>query len=518
MKGIRGTLIAIIALALLFFLPGSGFAAEKSLADILKEKGILTEEEYQQVKELEESQKAGEAKKAEEATKQAEEATKQAEEATKQAEEATKKAEELAKKAAAEKPAPVVAGYKKGFFIQTPDEKYKLVFNGYVRGMLELYENNTSQDNQFDINRARLNLKGYYGKYWMGEVSAELTTASDSRFLKYAYINNSYLPYLQARVGQFKAPFSREYLITLADVETIMRAMITDAGGTLPKYDIGAMLWSPNVFNGLLWYGAGIFNGNGANNFDSNDDMDFIGRLVVAPFAPTQISALKGLEFGGSVQTGRQTPNQSYSPRLPTNWSLFGNNKTSFSYRGQRDRYALEASYKWGPLTLRGEWIYQRLERENQVRVDPTTNAISSSGELMDAPDLISWGWYVLGSYFVWGNQDKGIQLVARYEQFDVDDDPAAEKYRKANPMAENSVTNPWGNDLNIRGNTADVLTLGINYFPYPNVRLAFNWFYQTLDNTYTTDKIKHNNDGGEFFTGGGGAMNSFWLMAQVKW
>jgi hypothetical protein len=536
MKGIRGTLIAMIALALLFFLPGSGFAAEKSLADILKEKGILTEEEYQQVKELEESQKAGEAKKAEEATKQAEEATKQAEEATKKAEEATKKAEELAKKTAAEKPASLpIAGYKKGFFLQTPDGKFKLVHNGVIRTLLELYQNNTSQDNQFDLDRVRLYFKGFYGDYWQAETSFECTTASDSKFLKYAYVNTSYLPYAQLRVGQFKAPFSHEYVDSLAqDVDPIKRAMITDSGGINPKYDIGVMLHSGltsvpgapyqgdcNCLNDLLWYGVGVFNGNGANNFDVNDDMDVVGRVRVAPFAFTEISLMKGLSLGGSFQFGRETPTQTQpAPKTPTNWAFF----KDVSYRGERERYGLEGNYRLGPLELQAEWIYQRLEREKQVRVDPDTNEIvSSGGKLTNAPDYIEWGWYFLATYFAWGDRNKGFQLVGRYEFMDADDDKAADKYLKANPIGEhskdaNSVANPWGNALNLRGNSAEVVTLGFNYFISWNVRLAFNYYWMWLDNKYTIDRIHHDNGGNEMKTPNGHAMQAFYLLAQLRW
>ena len=123
----------------------------------------------------------------------------------------------------------------------------------------------------------------------------------------------------------------------------------------------------------------------------------------------------------------------------------------------------------------------------------------------------------MLGTYFIYGDESNGIQLVARYEQMDVDDDPA-KKDQKANPMGKNSYATRWGNDLNLRGNTADVLTLGFNYFPMSNVKLAFNWYYQTLDNKYTTDKITHDHEGNEVVTAKGGAMNAFYLLAQVKW
>ena len=488
MKAVSFCMKAILVLGLTLMMAGYGIAAEKSLADILKDKGVLTEEEYQQAKLMEEAQKAEEAKKAEEA----------------------------AKKAAAEKPAGLpIAGYQKGFFLQSPDGKYKLVLNGYVQPQLRIFQNNTSQDNEFKIRRTRVSLTGYYGKYWQGRVEGDFSTPSDGKFLKYAYLNCSYLQDFQVRIGQFKAPFSREYLTSSADIDTIERAMITDSGSTVPKYDIGAMIWGPSVFDGLLWYGVGVFNGNGSNNSDTNDDKDVIGRVALAPFAPTNISFMQGLSFGGSFQYGRQTPTQKFQPKLPTDWAFF----KEMTYRGDRIRYGVDAVYKLGPFKLQAEWIYQTLEREKQVRVDPTTNQIvSSGGKLINAPDLNAWGWYVLGTYFVWGDASDGFQLVARYEQMDVDDDKAADRYLEANPKEENSVSNPWGNALNLRGNTADVLTLGFNYFPHPNIRLAFNWFYERLDNKFTIDRIHHTHEGDEFPTPNGHAMQAFWLMAQVRW
>jgi len=485
MKGMQVILTALLAVGLLCLLPVQGLAAEKSLADILKEKGVITEEEYQQVKQMEEAQKAEEAKKAEEA----------------------------AKKVAAEKPAGLpLVGYNRGFFLQTPDGKFKALFAGYLRPELRLYENNTSQDNQFMIRQARFILDGFYGKYWQSRIAGEFSTPSDGKFLKYAYLNCSYLPDLQVRAGQFKAPFSREYLTSMPDVDTIERSMITE--NLVPKYDIGLMLHGPKVLGGVLNYGIGVFNGYGANNSDENDDKDLIARLVLAPFVTSDVAVVKGLEIGGSYQFGRQLKYE-FQPKLPTDWAMF--KKTTC--RGDRERYGVDLAYKIGPFKLQGEYIYQRAEREKQVRVNPSTHKIvSSGGKLIDAPDLITQGWYVLGTLFVWGNEEKGVQLVGRYEQMDFDDKDASNDYLEANPVGKNSLLNPYGNELNKRGNTADVLSLGMNFFPMKNVKLAFNWFYQTMDNIYTTDKVKHDTEGNEYFTAKGGPMNAFYFLTQVRW
>jgi len=100
----------------------------------------------------------------------------------------------------------------------------------------------------------------------------------------------------------------------------------------------------------------------------------------------------------------------------------------------------------------------------------------------------------------------------------DVDDDKAADRYLKANPKGKISASDPWGNALNLHGNTADVLTLGFNYFPHPNIRLAFNWYYETLDNKVTIDRVHHTQDGDEYATPNGHNMQAFWFMTQVRW
>ena len=126
-------------------------------------------------------------------------------------------------------------------------------------------------------------------------------------------------------------------------------------------------------------------------------------------------------------------------------------------------------------------------------------------------------------SWRLWGDDNNGFQLVGRYEFMDADDDKAADKYLKANPIGKhspdaNSVSDPWGNALNLRGNSAEVLTLGCNYFITSNIRLAFNWYYEWLDNKYTIDRIHHDNEGNEIKTPNGHAMQAFYLLAQLRW
>ena len=60
------------------------------------------------------------------------------------------------------------------------------------------------------------------------------------------------------RAGQFKTPFTREFITSLAEVETADRAFVVDT--LAPKRDIGVM--ADYAVGGLATLTAGICNGD----------------------------------------------------------------------------------------------------------------------------------------------------------------------------------------------------------------------------------------------------------------
>ncbi len=94
-------------------------------------------------------------------------------------------------------------------------------------------------------------------------------------------------------VGQFKQPFSLEYLTSYAYLRTTNRAVAIDA--LTPKRDIGAMAqvqWSH-----FITADASVTNGQGANALSNPNGLELlIGRLTVTPFPWLALAAKLGDE------------------------------------------------------------------------------------------------------------------------------------------------------------------------------------------------------------------------------
>ncbi len=83
-------------------------------------------------------------------------------------------------------------------------------------------------------------------------------------------------PHLIFDMGQFKAPFGTEYLISAAAIDFVNRAQ---NASLVPKRQIGLQARG-DILKNALAYKAGIFNGNGtAANSNDNRDFMYVGRL-----------------------------------------------------------------------------------------------------------------------------------------------------------------------------------------------------------------------------------------------
>jgi len=156
-------------------------------------------------------------------------------------------------------------------------------------------------------------------------------------------------------MGQFKTPFSREYLTSITAIETAERASVVDTLAT--KRDLGLMVDAPAG----TWaaFAIGVFNGEGQNipaNRDSN--VLIVSRATLRPLPALTLAADLG------------------------------------AYEDDSTRYGAEIHIEHGGAILRGEVIGQHVH-----------------GRDRDRDDL---GWYVLAGLRVvpW------LQLVGKQEDF----------------------------------------------------------------------------------------------------
>jgi hypothetical protein len=135
------------------------------------------------------------------------------------------------------------------------------------------------------LNRARLSLEGplpnRFGYRLLIELQAGATARTPAQVsLREAIIRWSSGPWA-IQGGQFKTPFSREYLIPVPMLETPDFAAVVDT--LSPKYDLGVM---GEYLLPYLGIGVGVFNGEGQNaGFNRDSTVLPVARIALRPVA-----------------------------------------------------------------------------------------------------------------------------------------------------------------------------------------------------------------------------------------
>jgi hypothetical protein len=236
----------------------------------------------------------------------------------------------------------------------SPPPSVKL--SGYIQGR-ETYQENVGIVGT--INRARLSAAGAVAGSVAWRIQGEFRTGNVGTGRASVSLQDAYVRWtrnaLGVQVGQFKTPFTREFVTSLAEVETADRSTVVDS--LAPKRDIGVM--ADYTLGGRATISAGIFNGEG-QNVTANTDSSALGVAWVT-----------------------------YRP-IP--YLVLGANAAR--YFADSTRYGVDASVEAPWIILRGEYIGQHRD-------------IADNGD--------DKGWYALAAAPVrpW------LQPVFKYEWFD---------------------------------------------------------------------------------------------------
>lgn len=197
--------------------------------------------------------------------------------------------------------------------------------SGYVQAR-ESFQNSTGLS--ASLNRVRLGADGSlpsgFGYRVLVEYEAAAATGAATVSLRDAYLRWTRAPWA-IQVGQYKTPFSREYLTSITQIDAADRPAVVDA--LAPKRDIGVMGEASLPFGGA-W--VGVFNGEGQNVGVNRDSTNMVvGRVVVRPLSLVSIAA------------------------------------NAAAYGGDSTRFGFEGSAEWRGFLARGEWIAQRRRDRN---------------------------------------------------------------------------------------------------------------------------------------------------------
>ncbi len=175
-------------------------------------------------------------------------------------------------------------------------------WSGYLQGR-QTYQDNIGLSSS--INRARLTASGAVAGDVTWRAQGEFRTGSVGTGRASVSLADAYLRYVRGslgvQLGQFKTPFTREYLTSLTEVETADRATVVDS--LAPKRDLGLMV--DYAAGGRATLQLGIFNGQG-QNVTANSDSALLGvaRLSVRPLPYVSVGIDAARYFADSSRYG----------------------------------------------------------------------------------------------------------------------------------------------------------------------------------------------------------------------
>ena len=155
------------------------------------------------------------------------------------------------------------------------------------------------------LNRARLTAAGGVATDFTWRIQGEFRTGNVGTGKASVSLTDAYVRWkhrdLGLQAGQFKTPFTREYVTSLADLETADRSTVVDS--LAPKRDIGVM--GDYELRKKVTFYAGVFNGEGTNITGNRDSTVLaVARIAARPIREVSIGANIARYFGDSTRYG----------------------------------------------------------------------------------------------------------------------------------------------------------------------------------------------------------------------
>jgi len=315
----------------------------------------------------------------------------------------------------------VVEEEKLPVYVRQSGSELKLVLGGYVQinfedGDVSAFEGRfgqTALKDRFRLRRARINLTGDFAEQFDFKVEGDFENSDGLNSSRTAFeatdifVNWHQFAEANVKAGQWKAPFGLEQLTPDPSLIIIERSLPT--GAITPERQIGVQLWGKpltNIWPGekdLLTYYAGIFNGNGRNttNNDNNNFM-YVGRLESIPFKGKIVGQDSSLKLGADVLNSRDDAGTNISQSLNLLVNADGS-LSPFVLPGadERTAWSVDAWFNLGPFDLIGEYLQEKV------------NGRTVNGMPPGFADFTTNGYYITAAYFL---IPKKLQLAVRWE------------------------------------------------------------------------------------------------------
>ena len=325
----------ILSVAVLSGMLSGQVAFATTLEDVLKEKGVINEEDYLKVTKSE----------------------------------------------------PVAYKLGDGFTFTSADGKYQGAIGGFMQLRYTFTDLDTANDNStktvqnssaFAMSRVKLFFNGY-------SLTPDLTyklqlnitkgnVLSTGQMIEEAYINYRFLDEAQIRFGQDKVPFARQFIISSANQQFIELSHVATAFA--PGYDNGLTL-NGKIAKGLVNYNVGVFGGVGQGTVDATNDNAIVARIAINPlgdmkytesdveYTEKPLVSVGANYYGDTIKNGATTNLNIFSstgwigigaPLMPTAAKFGTSEKLNINTTGY------DVAFKWRGLYAQSEYFFGQAE------------------------------------------------------------------------------------------------------------------------------------------------------------
>ncbi len=441
----------------------SSFAQETPildrLLDKLKDRGVLTDEEYQALKaEREQERLTSRAERRQRALREA------------QASEREEKEKEAAKST-------LVGRFKDGFGFESGDGRHAIGISGRVHGDYRLFSDDTAP-NTFDVRRAYLGVQGRLYDIYTFDVTGDF--AQNGTTLDVAWFNAAWFAPAQLRIGQFKMPFSIEEQTSSRFIDFQERSMMN---ALVPAKERGLMVHGSPAKG--LFYGAALSNGQGKNNNETDvehDSPDIVLRVGAnaAEFLGRSDMVLHGAVgyTDGTLVDGSVVPNGRTEARGVTFFQTAA--IAADDDEVDRTRMGAELSLAWGPVKLQGE--YTKASYEYSVAGTGVDNDIDAY--------YASVSWMITGEQYAKSYRSGAYRAIVPNKALGSGGLGAFEVGLRYSDFDASDFTANSG-----RTNQANAFTIGLKWIPVTNVRVYLNYVQTEFDTPVTVNGKQHDDE-----------------------
>ena len=232
-------------------------------------------------------------------------------------------------------------------------------FSGYIIGQYNANFKESDKSNSFSLRMIRLSVGGRIldDFEWkiQGQINGNTMTLGESPRIVDAFVEWQKLKTVRVKAGQFKRPFTFENPMNPIDqgfmgyAQNVMNLSgFTDRVGEHSSNgrDIGVQLQGDLFANAkgraIAHYQIGVFNGQGINTKDVDNQKDVIGGAWIMP--------VKGMRIGGFGWIGSYARNGI--------WTEADGSQAEGTRKVNRYRYAISAEYKCKGWEFRSEYIH----------------------------------------------------------------------------------------------------------------------------------------------------------------